>query len=42
LSAVQLVAFDPVLVVLLLLASGLYVRALRILRRRRLHVSRWQ
>jgi cytochrome c oxidase assembly factor CtaG len=42
LSAVQLVAFDPVLVVLLLLASGLYVRGLRILRRRRLHVSRWQ
>jgi putative membrane protein len=39
---VQLVAFDPVLVVLLLLASGLYVRALRVLRRRRLRVSRWQ
>lgn len=38
----QLVVFDPVLVVLLLLASGLYVRALRILRRRRLHVSAWQ
>ena len=38
----QLVAFDPVLVVLLLLASGLYVRALRILRRRRLRVSAWQ
>jgi putative membrane protein len=39
---VQLVAFDPILVVLLLLAGGLYVRALRILRRRRLHVSAWQ
>jgi putative membrane protein len=39
---VQLVAFDPVLVVLLLALAGLYVRALRILRRRRLHVSRWQ
>jgi len=39
---VQVVAFDPVLVLLLLLASGLYVRALRILARRRLHVSRWQ
>lgn len=38
----QVVAFDPVLVLLLLLASGLYVRALRILARRRLHVSRWQ
>jgi putative membrane protein len=42
LSAVRLVAFDPVLVVLLLLASGLYIRALRILARRRLHVSPWQ
>jgi putative membrane protein len=39
---VQLVAFDPILVALLLLASGLYLRALRILRRRRLHVSTWQ
>jgi putative membrane protein len=39
---VQVVAFDPVLVALLLLASGLYVRALRIVRRRRLRVSRWQ
>jgi cytochrome c oxidase assembly factor CtaG len=39
---VQVVAFDPVLVLLLLLASGLYVRALRVLARRRLHVSRWQ
>lgn len=38
----QVVAFDPVLVLLLLLASGLYLRALRILARRRLHVSRWQ
>ncbi len=38
----QVVAFDPVLVLLLLLASGLYVRALRVLARRRLHVSRWQ
>jgi putative copper resistance protein D len=39
---VRLVAFDPVLVVLLLLLGGLYVRALRILRRRRVHVSGWQ
>jgi cytochrome c oxidase assembly factor CtaG len=39
---VQLVAFDPVLLALLLLASGLYVRALRILRRRRLLVSAWE
>jgi putative membrane protein len=39
---VQVVAFDPILVLLLLLASGLYVRALRILVRRRLHVSPWQ
>lgn len=38
----QLVSLDPVLVVLLLLASGLYVRALRIVRRRRLRVSGWQ
>lgn len=38
----QLVVFDPVLVVLLLLAGGLYVRALRILRRRHLRVSVWQ
>jgi len=36
---VQVVAFDPVLVLLLLLAGGLYMRALRVLRRRRLHVS---
>jgi putative membrane protein len=39
---VRLVAFDPILVVLLLLASGLYLRALRVLRRRRLYVSAWQ
>jgi len=39
---VQVVAFDPVLVLLLLAASGLYVRALRVLRRRRLAVSGWQ
>jgi len=39
---VQVVAFDPVLVVLLLLASGLYARAVRVLARRRVHVSRWQ
>lgn len=38
----QVVAFDPVLVLLLLAASGLYVRALRVLRRRRLAVSGWQ
>jgi putative membrane protein len=38
----RLVAFDPVIAILLLLASGLYVRALRILRGRRLHVSTWQ
>jgi cytochrome c oxidase assembly factor CtaG len=42
LSAVELFALDPVLLALLLLAGGLYVRALRILRRRRLHVSAWQ
>jgi len=42
LSAVQLVALDPVLIVLLLSASGLYVRAVRVLRRRGLRVSRWQ
>jgi len=39
---VQLVAFDPVLIALLLLASGLYLRALRIVRGRGLHVSAWQ
>lgn len=38
----QVVAFDPILVLLLLLAGGLYVRALRVLRRRRLVVSAWQ
>ena len=38
----QVVAFDPILVFLLLLASALYVRALGILRDRRLRVSRWQ
>jgi putative membrane protein len=39
---VQVVAFDPILVLLLLLASSLYVRALRVLRQRRLGVSPWQ
>jgi putative membrane protein len=39
---VRLIAPDPVLIALLLLASGLYLRALRILRGRRLHVSGWQ
>lgn len=38
----RLVAPDPVLITLLLLASGLYVRALRIVRRRNLRVSGWQ
>lgn len=38
----QLVAFDPVLTASLLLACGLYVRALHVLRGRRLHVSRLQ
>ncbi|MGN6190191.1 MAG: cytochrome c oxidase assembly protein [Conexibacter sp.] len=38
----QVVAFDPILALLLLLLSGLYVRALRILGRRRLRVSRGQ
>lgn len=38
----QVAAFDPVLVLLLLFAAALYVRALRILRRRRLVVSGWQ
>ena len=38
----QVVAFDPVLILLLLLASGLYVRAVRILAGRRLHVARGQ
>ncbi|HYV16071.1 MAG TPA: cytochrome c oxidase assembly protein [Conexibacter sp.] len=35
-------AFDPVVAVLLLLAAGLYVRAVRIVGRRRLSVSRGQ
>jgi putative membrane protein len=42
---VQLVAFDPVIAALLLLAGGLYVRALRVLAARRprpLRVSAWQ
>ncbi len=38
----QLVSLDPVLLALLLLASGLYVRALRVLRGRNLRVSAWQ
>lgn len=38
----RLVAFDPILVALLLLAGGLYLRALRIVRRRGLRVSTWQ
>lgn len=38
----QVLALDPILVLLLLLASGLYGRALRVLARRRLHVPRWQ
>ncbi len=37
-----LVAFDPVIAAMLLLSGGLYVRALRVLRRRNLHVSSWQ
>ena len=37
-----LVAFDPVIAAMLLLAGGLYVRALRVLRRRHLRVSSWQ
>jgi putative membrane protein len=39
---VQLVSPDPVLIAVLLLAGGLYVRALGILRRRNLRVSAWQ
>jgi putative membrane protein len=35
-------AFDPVVVLLLLLAAALYVRALRVLRHRRLHATRAQ
>ncbi|HKG37962.1 MAG TPA: cytochrome c oxidase assembly protein [Conexibacter sp.] len=38
----RLVSLDPVLIALLLLAGGLYVRALRIVRGRRLRVSAWQ
>lgn len=38
----QVVAFDPVLAALLLLACGLYLRALRVLRGRHLHVSALQ
>ncbi len=38
----RLVAFDPVIASMLLLAGGLYVRALRVLRRRHLDVSTWQ
>lgn len=38
----RIVSFDPILATLLLLSAYLYVRALRIVRRRRLHVSRWQ
>lgn len=37
-----MLALDPVLIALLLLAGGLYVRALRVVRRRGLRVSRWQ
>ena len=37
-----LVSFDPVIAAMLLLTGGLYVRALRVLRRRHLHVSTWQ
>lgn len=38
----QIASLDPVIVAMLLLSAALYVRALRILRRRRLHVSGWQ
>ena len=38
----QVLSLDPVLVAVLLLASGLYVRGLRVVRRRRLTVSHWQ
>ncbi len=38
----QVVSFDPVLAALLLLSAFLYLRALRVLERRRLRVSRWQ
>jgi putative membrane protein len=39
---VRLVAFDPVIAVMLLLAGGLYMRALGVLRGRRLRISAWQ
>jgi len=39
---VRLVSLDPVIVAMLLLAGGLYLRALRVLRGRRLRVSAWQ
>jgi putative membrane protein len=39
---VRLVSLDPVIVAMLLLAGGLYLRALRVLRRRRLRISGWQ
>lgn len=42
LDVVRLVAFDPVIVAMLLLSGGLYVRALGVLRRRRLRISAWQ
>lgn len=42
LDVVRLVSFDPVIVAMLLLAAGLYVRALGVLARRRLRVSAWQ
>lgn len=38
----RLVSFDPVIVSMLLLAGGLYLRALRVLERRRLRISGWQ
>jgi len=41
-AVVRLVSFDPVIVAMLLLAGGIYLRALRVLARRRLHVSTWQ
>jgi len=39
---VRLLAFDPLVAAMLLLAAALYVRALGVLRSRRLHVSRGQ
>lgn len=38
----RLVSFDPVIVALLLLSGGLYVRALGVLQRRGLRISAWQ